>query len=222
MSRPIAFACILLLLLTSACTQQKDGSAATQPREVDTVPTLVMSIRQCSRLYTSEYQVHKIITHDDQMKLSGSIMKKDFSINLPMGERRIAIPMDATLKAYVDFGGFSEQNIRRKGRQIEVILPDPRITITSTKISHQEIRQYVPLTRRSFSDAELADYEQQGRASIVQAIPQMGIIENARKSAASTLIPFFVSMGFQENDITVSFRKDFSLDDIQTLLKANG
>ena len=71
------------LLLTSACTNKK---AAEEPKKevLDTIPMLVTQVQQSSRLYTTEYRIHKIITHDDEMKLSGSIMKKDFSVNLSL------------------------------------------------------------------------------------------------------------------------------------------
>lgn len=207
-----------LIIIANVACSHKNGQHTEQQPAIDTMQTMVMNIKQCSRLYTSEYKVHKIITHDDQLQLKGTIMKKDFSIDIPIGERRIAIPMDATIKTYVDFSDFSDKNIRRKGKNIEIILPDPHIVITSTKINHGEIKKYVPLTRRSFSDSELSDYEQQGRASIVNAIPQMGIIDNARKSAAMTIIPLISSMGFDESNISVHFRKEFELNDIKTLL----
>lgn len=68
-----------------------------------------MQIQKCNRLYTAEAHVHKIITHDDQLNLKGSLFKKDFNIHVPGSNRKVAIPMDATLKAYVDFSGFSAQ-----------------------------------------------------------------------------------------------------------------
>lgn len=215
--RKTIVACLAAGLLCAACHRQQTEVKEAAP-QVDTIPVMVMNIQKCSRLYTSEYQVHKIITHDDQMQLKGSFMKKEFSIDLPLGERRVAIPMNATLKAYVDFSHFSEANIKRDGDHITITLPDPSIVLTSTKITHKDVRQYVPLTRRNFTDAELANYEQQGRQSVIEAIPEMGIIENARKSAASTIIPFIVSMGFEEQNITVTFRKEFSMGDIRQLL----
>ena len=208
-------------LLMAACSGEKQQNTEQQePTPVDTIPVMVINIQKCSRLYTSEYQIHKIITHEDQMKLQGSIMKQDFSINLPLGERRVAIPMNATLKAYVDFSNFGSANVKRNGEKITITLPDPTIIMTSTKITHKDVKQYVALTRRNFSDAELTAYEQQGRQSIIQAIPEMGIIENARKSAASTIIPLITSMGFEERNITVTFRKDFTLSDLQHLLSS--
>lgn len=198
------FAYILLLLLMACSGNQADQQAE---MTIDTIPQMVMQIRKTSKLYTSEYRVHKIITHDDELQLKGSFMKQDFEITLPAGKRKVAIPMDATLKAYIDFADFSEKNIRREGRKITIILPDPVIEVTSTKINHQDIKQYVALTRENFSDEELADYERQGRASIVNSIPQADLMENARASAANVIIPMVMQMGFKDRDITVEFKE---------------
>ena len=80
---------------------------------IDTVPMLITQIKKCSRLYTTEMKVHKIVTHDDVVKLQGKLLKQNIDIKLPMGERKVAIPIDATLKAYIDFSDFSERNIER-------------------------------------------------------------------------------------------------------------
>lgn len=204
-----------IFMLCCSCSRHKTEQETVT---IDTIPMMVMQIQKYSKLYTAEYKVHKIITHDDKMKLNGSFMKKDFSINLPLGSRKIAIPMDATLKAYIDFADFNEDNVKRQGDKIEIILPDPHVTLTSTRINHDEIKQYVALTRSRFSDEELSSYERQGREAIIKDIPSMGMMDMARESAARTLIPMIEQMGFEESNITVSFRKHYTLNDIKSLL----
>lgn len=204
-----------IFMLCCSCSRHKTEQETVN---IDTIPMMVMQIQKCSKLYTAEYKVHKIITHDDKMKLNGSFMKKDFSINLPLGSRKIAIPMDATLKAYIDFADFNKDNVKRQGDKIEIILPDPHVTLTSTRINHDEIKQYVALTRSRFSDEELSSYERQGREAIIKDIPSMGMMDMARESAARTLIPMIEQMGFEESNITVSFRKHYTLNDIKSLL----
>lgn len=204
-----------IFMLCCSCSRHKTEQETVT---IDTIPMMVMQIQKCSKLYTAEYKVHKIITHDDKMKLNGSFMKKDFSINLPLGSRKIAIPMDATLKAYIDFADFNEDNVKRQGDKIEIILPDPHVTLTSTRINHDEIKQYVALTRSRFSDEELSSYERQGREAIIKDIPSMGMMDMARESAARTLIPMIEQMGFEESNITISFRKHYTLNDIKPLL----
>ena len=186
---------------------------------IDTLPMLVTQVRKCAKLYTAECRVHKIVTHDDVLRLKGSVLQRQFNIKLPLGDRRIAIPIDAKLKAWIDFSQFSEKNIERRGDRITIILPDPQVTMTSSKIDQKNVRQYVALARANFSDAEMSDYELQGRAAIIQDIPEMGIIETAQANAAKVLVPMLTEMGYQEDKITVAFRKQYSLEDIQSLLR---
>ena len=93
---------VLATLLLTACAQESDMRQEDQPVATDTIPMLVMQIQKCARLYTTEYHIHKIVTHEDVLKLKGNLRKQDIDITLPLGERKVAIPMDATLKAYID------------------------------------------------------------------------------------------------------------------------
>ncbi len=185
---------------------------------IDTIPMMIMQIQKCSKLYTAEYKVHKIVTHTDQLKLKGSILQQVFNIQLPIGDRKVAIPMDATLKASVDFSQFSANNIRRNGQKIEIILPDPEVTMTSSRIDHENIKKHVSILRSNFTDAEMTSLEKQGRAAILNSVPKMGIIDMAKDNAARTIIPMIVQMGFNEQDITITFRKQFTVDDLPRML----
>ena len=210
------------LWLCSDWDLQSDDKAEAVPdvaQGIDTVPMLITQIQQCAKLYTTEYRVHKIVTHEDALRLKGSLLQKDFNIKMPLGDRKIAIPMDAKLKAYIDFSEFSEQNIERQGEHITILLPDPKVTMTSSKVDQKHIRQYVALTRANFSDAELASSQEQGRAAIIADIPKMGILEKARQNAAKVLVPMLTELGYKEADITIAFRKQYEADDVLKLLK---
>ena len=210
----------ILILLTSAFCSSCRKERTTDPTEaIDTIPMLIMHIKKCSRLYTTEYHIHKIITHDDKISVKGKFFKKEYDIDLPLGNRKIAIPIDATIKAYIDFGNFSKENVEKINGKINIILPDPKIAITNTTINHKDIKEYVALTRRDFSDEELSNYERQGRQAIVDDIPNMGLIDMARESAARTLIPIFKQMGYKESDITITFRKDFTRKDFNSIIE---
>lgn len=215
MKKIILFIITASIIAFTSCSQTKTEE---QTEAIDTIPVMVMQIQKCNRLYTAEVHVHKIVTHDDQLKLKGSFLKKDFNINVPGSNRKVAIPMDATLKAYIDFQDFSNKNVNRKGEKIEILLPDPKVMLTSSKIDHEGVKQYVSLTRSNFNDAELAQFEQQGREGIIKDIPNMDIIETARQSAANTLIPMLMDMGFKEENIKITFRKKFGLADLKSIL----
>ena len=206
---------LALVLMVLGCSGNKSEPGQ---EVVDTVPMMVTQLKKCSRLYTTEIRVHKIITHNDEKTIKGSFLGNKFNINLPLSKRQVAIPMEATLKAYVDFGKFSEDNVRRHGDRIEITLPDPQVELTGTRIDNKGIKRYVDFARSNFTDAELTAYERQGRASIVKSIPQMKIMEQARQNAANVIIPMVAQMGFKEENITVNFRKDFNYSDINRLL----
>ena len=204
----IATAALLVLVLFGLLTRcqllpgdrflaaDSDARNLSPGRSNDTVPMLILQVQKCSKLYTAEYRVHKIVTHDDALRLKGQLMSKQFNLKVPLADRKIAIPMDAKIKAYIDFSEFSEQNIERFGNQITIILPDPQVVMTSSKIDQKNVKQYVGLTRAHFSDEELANYQQQGREAILQSIPDMGIEETARANAAKVLVPMLTQLGY--------------------------
>ena len=196
--------------LMAACSSDPEP-ADTVADDTENRPTLVQQVRKCSRLYTTEYRIHKIVTHDDVLRLKGQLLRQDFDIPLPLGERKIAIPMDATIKAYIDFSNFSEQNVERDGDRITILLPDPQVVLTSSKINRDEIREYVGLTRSHFSHKELTGYEEQGREAILKSIPGLGIEETARENAARVLVPLLTDMGYDERNVTIAFRRDLDI-----------
>ena len=206
----------LTTLLMTGC--KSENGDTTQVIVTDTVPSLVIQIQKCARLYTTEYHIHKIVTHNDILKLKGNILRKDIDIKLPLGERKIAFPMDATLKAYIDFSDFSESNIERSGDKITILLPDPKVVMTSSKINRNEVKEYVGLTRSYFTDKELSSYEQQGRQAILNSVSQLGIKQTAQENAARVLVPMLTEMGYKEENITIAFRKSL---DIMKLINSN-
>jgi hypothetical protein len=206
----------LTTLLMTGC--KSENGDTTQVIVTDTVPSLVIQIQKCARLYTTEYHIHKIVTHNDILKLKGNILRKDIDIKLPLGERKIAFPMDATLKAYIDFSDFSESNIERSGEKITILLPDPKVVMTSSKINRNEVKEYVGLTRSYFTDKELSSYEQQGRQAILNSVSQLGIKQTAQENAARVLVPMLTEMGYKEENITIAFRKSL---DIMKLINSN-
>lgn len=193
---------LLAILLSGSCKRGgSDGGGA----PIDTIPMMVQQIKECSRLYTAEYKVHKIITHSDTSKISATVLGQKLNLNLPGGRRKVAIPIDAVLKAYIDFSNFSEDNVRSEGGKIYIDLPNPHVVITSSKIDHEGIKKYVSIIRSDFSDEELALYEKQGRQDIINDIPNLGILNTARRSAASQLLPLISMLGIPQENIVITF-----------------
>lgn len=201
---------VLAIVTTFALRNCGNGNEPgdTATARIDTIPYMMTRMQQVSRLNTAELKVHKIITHDDIMKLSGTVLGKELSVNIPAGKRKVAIPLYATIKASIDLTKLTADDFLRYGDKIEVLLPQPDVVITETHIDHEGIKQYVALTRSRFSDEELLSYERQGRAAIERDIPSMNITAVAKESAARQLVPIIQAMGFAEENITISFRND--------------
>lgn len=212
---------IIGIAVAVSCSDGDEHTRRHEAKDVpyDTVSIMVMQIQKCSRLYTAEYGVRKIITHEDDVSIKGNVLNTDVNIKLPLGDRKIAIPVTARLKAYIDFAQFSEKNIERHGDKLTIVLPDPKVILTSSKVDQQGIRQYVAITRSNFTDKEMADYEYQGRRAILESIPQLGIIEMAKANAARVLVPMLVQMGYKDEDITIVFRKEYTIGDLKRILE---
>lgn len=207
------FGFIIGCLVLMGCGKNKDATTPATP------PDLVMQVKQCARLHTAEYRIHKLVTFDDIVRMKGSFLSDPFDIKLPLGDRKIVIPLDVTLRAYIDFSHFTEQQIERTGNRIILTLPDPQVIVSSSKIDHRSVRQYVDFTRADFTDEEMARFARQGEEAIINRIASYGILEKARSSAAHTLIPLLARMGYTEDQVTVRFRKDFTPDELKRFVE---
>jgi hypothetical protein len=216
--------CLALAAAGGGCTSGASDGEAKDSLDVADTMDLILSVRQTSRLYTAEYRVHKIVTYEDVRHLSATVLGHKYQAPISLGDRKIAIPIDVTLRAYVDFSTFSESQIERSadGRHLHVTLSDPKVIVTSSRVDHEQTRQFVDILRSDFSDAEMADFTEQGVRSILRQVPQMGILETARQSAAVTLIPLFSRLGYHEEDIVVTFRKEFTEKDLPFYYDSEG
>lgn len=199
----IAIAAALFFLLRGC------GKTEEAKPQVDTIPYMVQQIRQCSRLYVSEYQVRKIVTHRDESRISARLFGSEINVALPASGRRVAIPINATLKAYIDMSELRGEDIaRRADGKIEVHLPEPVVVTTATGIDYDGMKQHTSLFGKDFSDEELSSYETRGRKEIINEIPHLGIKEDAKRSAAKMLIPIISYLGMQQEDIVITFTSE--------------
>lgn len=190
-----------------------DKAAAGQVR-TDTTAQVVLEVSRSARLYTSEFIIHKIVTHSDNPVVEGNVLGVPVKMKAAIGNRKMAIPIDVTLKAYIDFADFGEKNVTRTDSTITVTLPDPVIMASASKVDHKAMRQYVDGMRSRYSDAEIAEYARQGADSVISHADKFGIVAQAERSAAATLIPMLQRMGYKEHQISVRFRKKFTENEL--------
>ncbi len=190
--------CMMGISMLASCSE-KSGP---------TPDDVVMKLREANRLYVTEYAVHKIITADDVKRLSGKIMNRQFTMKLPIGDRKIAIPMDAVIKAYVDFGELNAADVVRSAnpRKLTLTLPVPKAELTSSKIDNKGIKEYTDILRSSFSDAEISEFERQGKEAVLASIPQMDIEKTAKANATSLLKPMLMQLGYEADEIEIIYK----------------
>ena len=138
-------AAVMSLAFCSCGSKPAEKEKTTKPA-VDTMAVMVMQVQRCSKLYTTEYRVHKVLTHDDKLEMKGKLAGHDYNIPVPLGKRKVAIPIDDTIKAYIDFASFSSDNVQRDSTHIRITLPDPHIVLTWTASSATSPTRSLPPT----------------------------------------------------------------------------
>lgn len=193
---------LALIMLTALCACSGHREAAEAAPDADSIAN---RISECSRIYTAEYTVSKIIVQNDEKRLTGKIFGMPVNVPVAGGKRVIAIPIEGILKAYVDLSATTPDNVEILGDSIRVTLPYPRIELTGTRVKNEEIRQQVGWSRSDFSDAELTRFQKVGRDSLLAEVPRLGLDNHARESAARALIALLSDFGYNRESITITF-----------------
>lgn len=202
---------IIMALWCLAGCRKAEEAPEPAPVEESAEHRIIREVSGADRLYTTEYVVKKVVTYDDIIKVSGSAFSRKFYFKFPQGDRKILIPMEARIKAYIDFSGFGPDNVEiLPDSTIRILLPDPQIVVTSTKVDHAGIKSFIEIGRTRFTQTEMADYEKQGLAAIIHSIPDMGITETARTHAYRFLLPLVEAMGYPAEKVIVDFGEHFT------------
>lgn len=210
--------CLSLLCIAVGCGDHKTDKSESQDTK-DTMEVLTTNISACSRLSTAQYDVRKIMVYTDTTTISGNFLNHHMKVALPLSDRKVAIPISATAKAFIDLRKIKRENIIRHGDRLEIILPDPEIMLTSTTIDHKGVKQKVGLLRHDFTDEELTSLQRKGRTEIIGSLSRTNIVKDAQQNAARLIVPIAVQCGFAEQNVTVIFRKDFHPGDINALIR---
>ena len=206
----IFYIALISAISLASCSHKKGQDRDIKPKDSDTTAVIITQAQRQSKLYTTEYNIHKIVTYSDVVSVKGSLFSNPINVNLPLGDRKIAIPIYVTAKAYIDFSKFDAANVNRKGSSITIILPDPKVEITASRIDHKETKEFIALTRQRFSQEEKDRIAKKGKESIEKNLSKTDILSKAKESAARILVPMLVNLGYKDADITISFRKDFT------------
>jgi Protein of unknown function (DUF4230) len=169
---------LLATALILGCQEKKSA--------IDTV----MQLKELSELATVEYTISKIIkASDDQTWYK-------------VGDRKILMSCQATVKAGIDLSQLKSEDISINGDEITLTLP--RAAIQSLNIKPEDIRtefQEVGLFRSDFTAAERNQLMAQGEAQIRKDIASTDILRTAESNASLFIGQFLRQMGYQQVDI---------------------
>lgn len=196
----LLLAATLMLTLMSSCNKQE--------KQTPNAVQLLGQMKQTSRIYTTEYDVSKVLIHKDSKGVKGSFWGMDVDVALPGTERTIGIPVEGVLKAYVDLKELTKDNIKMTDKGVEITLPDPRIELTATKINHMGIKEQTGIFRSKYNDNELTALQHELRDSLLSSVSSLGLMESARESATRTITALLVTAGFDADKIVVRFVTD--------------
>ena len=110
----------------------------------------------------------------------------------------------------------------RSGDRIVVTLPDPRVVVTSSRINHDEVKPICVFDTFGPYFCGTGRFYASGEDEILASMPQLGILEWPCENAAHVLVPMLTRLGYDERNIVVSFRKDFTAADMPLLLEREG
>ncbi|MCF0198621.1 MAG: DUF4230 domain-containing protein [Bacteroidaceae bacterium] len=203
---------VTFLALMGCTDRQQDSTPATADSTQWTE-----TVAQWQQLEAAEYHIHKLVTQSDPDIFRSSLFGHRWSRRFSVGDRKVAVPIDVTMKVVFDFSSFGAENVRLQGQRLFVTLPDPRLVVTYFHMDERGVQQTVSWMRSDFSQRELQELALRGAESIVASAPERGLLASARSTATSLLLPLLVGQGYRERDISVQYRKPFTTDDIPSL-----
>lgn len=162
----------------------------------------VLSLKEMSELATVEYTITKIIKANDN--------KTWFK----MGDRKILMSCEATIKAGIDLGKLSENDFSISDKKITIRLPYPKIISLNIppeklKVEYQEVSAF----RDPFKSGERDALAAQAETQIKTSLEQLGILEQAKANTSLFVSNFLKQLGYE--NISISFANSSTQNTLQ-------
>ncbi len=144
-----------------------------------------------SELGTVEYTVTKVIKGSDVAWYT-------------VGDRKILFTCQARLKAGIDMSGFNPQNVVISEKSIEVTLPQPKLLAMNMPADEAKlVYEKIGAFRKNISATERNGLLQLGEKDILEDVPNLGILDDARKNAEMFFKALLKRLGYEQ--VTVKF-----------------
>ena len=195
-------AAVLLMLTASGCgsrSQQAVENAAKLLSRKEKAIQVIDKVKSEKQLGLVEYEVRKIVKAKDAGHKFFFIPSK----------KEILCSCKAYLKAGIDLSGFNPMTdvaIDPDETMITLTLPAPTLLSLNIPIDEVEILYEKTKNSQGFKLQELNELLRQGEAQISASVPDLGILEDAKRNARLFFEPLFKRLGF--TSVQVEFKEN--------------
>ncbi len=153
----------------------------------------VFALREMSELATVEYLVTRIIrASDDQTWYK-------------IGDRKILMSCEASVKAGIDMEAIKEENVSIEGKSISLVLPKAHLISINIRPENIKVEyQETGIFRDEFSSAERDQLMAQGEAQIRKSVDSLGVIQTAETNASIFVSNYLKQLGYDRIHIRFS------------------
>lgn len=172
------------LLLVSSCGESM----------ADKLQNKMGTLSEMAELGTVEYTIKKIIKASDEAFYT-------------IGERKILFSCSATMKAGIDLGGFSAENVEiNSDKEVTVTLPAPKVLAFNMPPEQIKLEyEKVGALRFDFTAEERSKLLKQGEEAILADAENLGILADAEKNAKTFFEAMLKQIGFEK--VNINFNK---------------
>lgn len=172
-------ACLTILAVTG-CGQHS------QSRKEKAIVT-INKIKSEKQLGLVEYEVTKIVKGKDKSWY-------------PFSGKSILCSCKAFLKAGIDletFNPMTDITVSEDESMITILLPSPTLLSLNMPVDSIDVQyQKKDILTKPFKLAQINDMLRQGEAQIRESVPELGILDDARRNARQFFEPLFKNLGF--------------------------
>ena len=194
-------AAVLLMLTASGCgsrSQKAVEKATALLSRKEQAIQVIDKVKSERQLGLVEYEVQKIVKANET---GGWFILKS--------NRVILCSCKAYLKAGIDLSRFNpmtDVSIDPDETMITLTLPAPTLLSLNMPIDAVEILYEKAKNSKGFSVTDLNELLRQGEAQIYASVPDLGILEDAKRNARLFFEPLFKRLGF--TSVQVDFKED--------------
>ena len=194
----LLMACLAALTLTGCGSRAQKAAEKLLSRKEQAIQ-VIDKVKSEKQLGLVEYEVQKIVKAKEE----------DHKFFFIQSKKEILCSCKAYLKAGIDLGGFNpmtDVSVDPDETMITITLPAPTLLSLNMPINGVEILYEKTQNSQGFILSELNDLLRQGEKQILDSVPDLGIMEDAKQNARLFFEPLFKRLGF--TSVQVDFKGD--------------